>query len=478
MSKKKKKREIPVIPGLFDTHAHLDDERFDEDRLEVIERARQVGVERILTVDSEPHRIGVSSALAARHPGIYAASGVHPHEASKVDEAVLESVWRQLVETPRVRAVGEIGLDYYYMNSPRESQIRVFREMLHLALESGKPVVVHVRDAHEDAIRILSETDIGRVGGVIHCFSGGPDEAEAYLSMGLFISISGVVTYKKADLLREVAASLPADRILVETDSPYLGPGDRRGRRCEPAYVAFTTERLAEVRGVGPQDLARQTKDNGLRLFGIQPVEQALGPLVRERDGRLFLRVTGRSRLGRACSDLWPPSRQEPLVLHANAASNEGLSREPLLSDLLEALEGRDLSGYEAVVITGGEPTMRWDLVPELASELRGRGVARLALDTDGLAGLEGGERVWDEVSGLFDEVSVCLPAGDAETYARLCSGPLAKRGFDIAIQTLRRLRGRGLQVRLLCPASARSHLRHCRHLASRNGVALEFRAG
>ncbi len=461
-----------MIAGLFDTHAHLDDERFDEDRDEVIERARSVGVQRILTVDSEPHRVGVSSALAAAYPGIYAASGLHPHEAAKVDDEALEAVWKQVSETPRVQAVGEIGLDYYYMHSPRDRQIRVFREMLHLALEAQRPVVVHVRDAHEDAIRILSETDMGRVGGVIHCFSGGPDEAQAYLDMGLHISISGVVTYKKAEVLREVAASLPGDRLLVETDSPYLGPGDRRGRRCEPAYVAFTAERLAELREVPPQTLARRTRENGLSLFGIRPVVQAVGPLLHRDGDRLYVRVTGQSRLGGPCRDMAPWGLDSPGF---DQGRTIGLAREPLLADLLEAIEDISLAGVGQVILTGGEPTLRWEFLERLVESLRRRGATRIGLETDGLSGLAGQNRILDRIPDLFDELSVCLPAADGTTYAKLCPGPFARRGFDEALVVLRRMRKQGLTLRIVCPRDARAQVPACRRLASREGVLFAY---
>ncbi len=478
MSKKKKKREIPTIAGLFDSHAHLDDGRFDEDRDEVIERARQVGVTRILTVDSEPDRVGVSAALAARYPGIHAAAGVHPHEASKVDDEVLERVWKQLVETPRVQAVGEIGLDYYYMNSPKDAQIRVLGDMLHLALESQKPVVVHVRDAHEDAIRILSETDVGRVGGVIHCFSGGLDEAKAYLGMGLCISISGVVTYKKADLLREVAAFVPEDRLLVETDSPYLAPGDRRGRRCEPAFVAFTAEEVARVRGLEPEALAARTTANTMRLFGIEPVSDAVGRLVVVRDGRAYVRVTDHLRLHGVGGRDWTVGGDGVAILGRGVSAlpdgedRGGLRREPVLADLLEALDEVDASRIRDVVVTGGEPTLSWKLVGELVEQVRARGVSAVGLETDGLAALDGGDEVFSDMDAWFDWVAVVMPTGEKDSYVRRCRGPSCNKGFDAALESIRRLKKSSMEVRLVCTGRSGSDLRSCKNLASRLNVA------
>jgi TatD DNase family protein len=260
---------------LIDSHAHLDVPAFDADRDAIIQRAREQGVEIMLEIagsDVARGSLEVGLALAEKHPFIYAAVGLHPHEASLYDDA-LE---RQLVEyagREKVIGWGEIGLDYHYDHSPRDVQRRAFARQLELALELNLPAIIHTREAEDDTIQILRESWAGRggdsVGGIIHCFTGTQRLADAALGMGFLISFSGVVTFKKADELRDVARSVPIDRMLVETDCPYLAPLPYRGKRNEPAYVRETTARLAELKGVSFDELARATSENFRRLFRL-----------------------------------------------------------------------------------------------------------------------------------------------------------------------------------------------------------------
>ncbi len=255
-----------------DSHAHIDGEEFDADRDEVIARAREAGVRAILNVGTgDPHggNFERAVALAEKYEGVHAAVGVHPHDAKLYDETA-EGLLLEFVRDRRVVAVGEIGLDYHYDNSPREVQREVFARQLRLAREEGLPVIIHSRDADEETLEILRAEYAGAErGGVMHCFGGGPALAEGALALGFYISFAGNVTFKKADALREVALNIPFDRLLVETDCPYLAPVPHRGRRNEPAYVAATARFLAELRGVGDEELGRATSENFSRLFGV-----------------------------------------------------------------------------------------------------------------------------------------------------------------------------------------------------------------
>lgn len=257
-----------------DSHAHIDGEEFEADRDEVVARAREAGVRAILNVGTgDPHagNFERAVALAERYEGVYAAAGVHPHDAKSYDGAA-ERLLLELVRGGRVVAVGEMGLDYHYDNSPRDVQREVFARQLALARAEGLPVIIHSRDADEETLEILRAEYSGAArGGVMHCFGGGPALAEGALRLGLYISFAGNVTFKKADALREVALGVPADRLLVETDCPYLAPVPRRGRRNEPAYVVETARFLAELRGVSPEELGRATSENFTRLFGVGP---------------------------------------------------------------------------------------------------------------------------------------------------------------------------------------------------------------
>jgi TatD DNase family protein len=255
-----------------DSHAHIDGEEFDADREEVLARAREAGVRAILNVGTgDPHggNFERAVALAEKHEGVYAAVGVHPHDAKLYTEAA-ERLLLEFVRGGRVVAVGEMGLDYHYDNSPREVQREVFARQLRLAREEGLPVIIHSRDADEETLEILRAECAGAArGGVMHCFGGGPALAEGALSLGFYISFAGNVTFKKAGALREVALTVPLERLLVETDCPYLAPVPHRGRRNEPAYVAATARFLAELRGVSAEELGRATSENFSRLFGV-----------------------------------------------------------------------------------------------------------------------------------------------------------------------------------------------------------------
>ncbi|MGQ9823826.1 MAG: TatD family hydrolase [Desulfotomaculales bacterium] len=255
------------FPGvLVDTHAHLIDGRFDRDRQEVLERAKAAGVALIVNVGYDLESSRKSVALAGEFDCVYAAVGVHPHDAAQVPPGYLEEL-RRLAEGEKVVAVGETGLDYYRNLSPAEVQKKVFREHLALARELDLPVIIHDRDAHKDVLGILKEDGPGRAGGVLHCFSGDWEMARVCLEMGFFISIAGVVTYPKSSLLKEIAARVPVERLLVETDCPYLTPEPWRGRRNEPAYVRSVVECVANLRGMSAGELALITARNARSLF-------------------------------------------------------------------------------------------------------------------------------------------------------------------------------------------------------------------
>ncbi|HEX8503620.1 MAG TPA: TatD family hydrolase [Pyrinomonadaceae bacterium] len=256
-----------------DSHTHIDGEEFDADRGEVVARARAAGVRAILNVGTgDPHGGNFERAVevAGRYEGVYAAAGVHPHDARLYDEAAERRLLGVLRGSEKVVALGEIGLDYHYDNSPREAQREVFARQLRLAQSLSLPVIIHSREADEETLEILRAEYAGGVrGGVMHCFGGGPALAEGALGLGFHISFAGNVTFKKAEALREVAAAVPLGRLLVETDCPFLAPVPLRGRRNEPAYVVETARFLAGLRGIGHEELGRATSENFARLFRV-----------------------------------------------------------------------------------------------------------------------------------------------------------------------------------------------------------------
>lgn len=256
---------------LIDSHAHLDRREYASDLDDVIARARAAGVGRVICIGlwRGPGDFGDALGLADRDPATFAATiGVHPHEAVQVPEEDWATVER-LASDPRVVGVGETGLDFYYDHSPRDVQVAAFRRSIRIAKAAGKPVVVHVRDADDACADVLESEGIPEAGGVIHCFTGNRARAERYLALGLYLSVAGVVTFKSADDLRDAVRHAPRDRVLVETDCPFLAPIPFRGKRNEPAHVAHTAARVAELWGVSPAEVAELTTANARRLFRL-----------------------------------------------------------------------------------------------------------------------------------------------------------------------------------------------------------------
>ena len=252
---------------LIDSHCHLDFPDFATELDAVVTRARAAGIARMVTISTRVHRHAEVLAIAERFADVYASVGTHPHHAhEELEIAAADLVAR--TRHPKVVAIGEAGLDYHYDNSPRQAQERGFRTHIAAARDSGLPLVIHSREADADTARILEEeTGQGTFPAVLHCFTGGTDLARRAIALGLFISFTGILTFKNSAALRAIAAELPADRILVETDAPYLAPSPFRGKRNEPAYVVETAKVLAEARGVSFEEIARQTTENFFALF-------------------------------------------------------------------------------------------------------------------------------------------------------------------------------------------------------------------
>lgn len=264
-------RELPKISAgvvAIDSHCHLHDPAFDADREEVWRRAVDAGVRAIVEIGASGGLDGCRQAfaLADRYTGIFPTVGIHPHDAKEATPEVLAAL-SDFADHPAVVAVGEIGLDYHYDNSPRDQQQLVFRECIAIARHKGLPITIHLREAEEDLIEILRAERAHEVGGVIHCFSGGWDTAKQLLDLGFFLSFSGIVTFKRADAIRDVAQRVPSDRFLIETDAPYLAPVPHRGHRNEPAFVLHTAACLAELRHNSLEDLIARATANTLRAF-------------------------------------------------------------------------------------------------------------------------------------------------------------------------------------------------------------------
>ena len=254
---------------LFDTHAHLHFPDYADDLDAVLERARAAGVRGMVTIGTDRESNRAVTALAKRLPDVWATVGIHPHDAAEAAEADFGEMERLAGEEPKVVGFGEMGLDFFRDLSPREAQEKVFRRQIDIARRARKPIVVHCRDAHAETLAVLADERAGETGGVMHCFSGDVEIARRCLDLGLYISLAGPVTYKNARALPEVARFVPGDRLVIETDCPYLPPTPHRGKRNEPAYVALTAACIAELRGADPEALCDALTANAAKLFGI-----------------------------------------------------------------------------------------------------------------------------------------------------------------------------------------------------------------
>ena len=252
---------------LIDTHTHLDDARYNDDRDAMIARAREAGVEAFVTIGCDLATSQAAVALATQHNFVYASIGVHPHEVKHISEGWYDE-FRRLVKNKKVVAYGEIGLDYHYNHSSPKEQRERFREQIQLARELNLPIIIHTREAQDDTMTILKEEKASEIGGVFHCFSGDAWLAKDALDLGFYLSFSGILTFQNATMLRDIAKHTPLDRVLIETDCPYLTPVPHRGKRNEPAYVAHVAQQLAAIHPeLSLEQIERRTTENAKRLF-------------------------------------------------------------------------------------------------------------------------------------------------------------------------------------------------------------------
>ncbi len=271
MSKKKKRKPLPTLepPYQFvDTHCHLDMDRYADDMDEVIKRSFAAGVKTIITIGIDLASSEEAVAISSRHKNVYGAVGIHPHYAPECNKEALNRL-KELAANKKVIAYGEIGIDRYKDYAPIPAQINAFTMQLHCAKELNLPVIIHDRDAHAEILSILKEHGPYPAGGIIHCFSGDKAVAQEFLELGFHLSIPGVVTFKKATQLQEATAAIPLNRLLIETDGPFLAPEPYRGKRNEPAYILYTAEKIASLQGISLEELAVATSENVQNLFKI-----------------------------------------------------------------------------------------------------------------------------------------------------------------------------------------------------------------
>lgn len=396
---------------LIDTHAHLDMEQFKDDLPEALDRALAAGVRYVITIGADMASSRRAAALAANNDAIYFSPGFHPHDVKDVTDADYDEL-RRLAQSPKAVAIGETGLDYHYDLSPRDVQRAHFARQIHIAREIGKPLIVHSREAESDTMEIMESEGAAGAGGTMHCFAGGSDMARRALEMGFYLSVGGTLTFKKSDELREVIKGVPIERLMLETDCPYLAPQKFRGKRNEPAYVTHVVETLALLKGLSVEDVARITSYNAMTLFrmGELPAEGSIAYPIRDS---LYLNITNK------CTNecVFCVRNDTDFV----KGHNLRLVRDPSAAEIIAAMEAAGFRDYREVVFCGyGEPFIRLEVLKEVAKAAKAGGV-RVRVNTNGHALLIHKRDVLPELAGLVDALSVSLNSPDAAGYVEIC---------------------------------------------------------
>jgi TatD DNase family protein len=458
---------------MIDTHSHLEMEAFDYDREEVIKRAREAGLEAVITIGSDFNGCKGAVELASKYDFVYASVGIHPHDAKDFTEEIFDQIkeWATSPHPPlskggqrggKVVAIGEIGLDYHYDHSPREIQRDVFIKQLYYAKEVNLPVVIHSREAKKDTLKILEESGVTK--GVMHCFSGDLEMAERAMAIGFYISIAGPVTFKNASRLREIAKAIHDDYLLIETDAPYLAPEPLRGKRNEPAFVTYTAKMLAGLRGVSLEDIGRITTLNAKRLFGIGHMPEAeIAYKIRES---LYLNIT--NRCTSKCTFC--------VRFHSDFVKghNLRLEHEPVEEELKNAIG--DPEKYKEVVFCGyGEPLLRLDVVKQVASWIKEKG-GRVRINTNGHGNLIHKRNILPEMQGLVDSMSISLDAQDEETYNHICK-PAFKNAFNEVVNFIKEAKKYVPEVTATVVAMEGVDIDKCREITDSLGVKLRVRS-
>ena len=418
---------------MIDTHCHLD--LLKKEDLE--ETLKDEGLECLITVGYDRKTIKNAIRLSEEKDHVFCAIGFHPHEADKVREEDFEWLKELATKHPKVKALGEMGLDFYKEYSDRKRQEEVFRRQIAIARELGLPIVVHSRDAEEETIRILREEKAYEVGGVMHCFTGSYEFMKACVDLGFYISYSGIITYPNAQALREVVKKTPTYRLLIETDAPFLAPQPVRGKPNKPPYIRYTAEVLAQlIPNSSFEDVERMTSENAKLLFNlINGKKETITYVI---NNKLYINLTNKCNLHCAFCQR---ERERNFMVKGYWV---WVSRDPSVEEIIKEIGNP--KKYEEVVFCGyGEPTLRFSALKEIAKWVKEKG-GRVRVDTNGLMFTFLPREKLKELKGLVDVWSVSLNAPDKETYDRVCR-PAQANAFEMVIDFIKEALKEGFEV-------------------------------
>lgn len=392
-----------------DTHAHLFYENFKDDLDDVIKRAKENGVDYILVPATDIKTAEETLKLCDNYDFIYAAVGIHPHDTKDWDDSLLSKI-ENLAKHPKVVAIGEIGLDYYYDFSPKTQQIKAFRSQIELALKLELPVIIHNRDSDEDMMEIISSYCSTGLKAQFHCFNASLNDAIEYMKMNHFISFTGNITFKKSDELRNILKHIDLNHLLLETDSPFMTPVPHRGKRNEPAFVKLVAEKIAEVHNTSLEDIARITSLNAFRMFGIGSKPKV--SFTYKLGNSLYINVTNRCN----ADCVFCRRKEDPFLRGYNLGMKK--SEEPGADAYIKEIGNP--KEYEEIVFCGyGEPTIRWEIVKEIARYVKEHG-GKTRLNTNGHGNFINRRDITPEMKGLIDVVSISFNTFNPRQYAEI----------------------------------------------------------
>lgn len=449
---------------MIDTHCHLDLLK-KEDREEALKDER---LEYLINVGFDKKTIQNALKFAQEYEKVYIAIGFHPHEANKVSDEDLDWLKKLAQENPKVKAIGEIGLDFYKNYSDPKKQEEVFRKQIQIARELGLPIVIHMRDAEEETIRILREEGAHEVGGVMHCFTGSYETMKKALDLGFFISYSGIITYDSAKDLREVVKKTPTSRILLETDSPFLAPKPLRGKPNKPTNIFYTAKVLAELLpNTSLEDVERMTTQNAKLAFNLNG-ELKKNTVTYVINNKLYINLTNKCNLHCAFCQR---ERERNFWVKGYWV---WVDRDPSVEEVIKEIG--DPKKYDEIVFCGyGEPTLRFSALKEIAKWVKSKG-GKVRVDTNGLMFTFLPKEKLKELVGLVDTFSVSLNAPDEETYNRVCR-PAQPDAFQKVIEFIKEAKKLGFEVIASAVDYEGVDMERTRELAESLGAKWKYRA-